>query len=506
MVLPVAPVFDRVRLVPRPTDFLDRNTGSSGEIFYEKDTKTLRVYNGLQRGGFEIVSQERLRVNTADQEIASVKYSTFVGNDGSANKYYFDASNPVYAPTLNFIAGFTYVFDQTNFTNEFYPNAEGGALNQHPLNFSQTANGTLGGGAQYLDNVIYILDGAEVTSDVYVTKFASSTERKVLITVTASTPSTLYYYCSAHTGMGGEIAVGLPGSGGASGGASITASDSAPSDPTAGALWYNSATGFLFVYVDDGDSQQWVQPVAGNVFSGAYADLIGAPTLASVASTGAYSDLSGTPTVPSVIGDLTDVDTTSVVPTDGQALVWDNANSKWEPGTVAGGSSFDQTLNTTDAVTFSSVTSASILTTGTGVTNFTSATSLTLSATDGVFISGLARSSEVITSLTGATSVVDHSLNLSSVWYHSSIASNFTANFTNVPTVNNRAISVALILIQGATPYIPNAVQVNGSATSINWEDGSAPSGNASKTDVVVFTITRVGGVYSVLGSLTTYG
>ena len=37
------------------------------------------------------------------------------------------------------------------------------------------------------------------------------------------------------------------------------------------------------------------------------------------------------------INDLTDVDTSTTAPTDGQALVWDNANSTWEPGTVSGG-------------------------------------------------------------------------------------------------------------------------------------------------------------------------
>jgi len=36
------------------------------------------------------------------------------------------------------------------------------------------------------------------------------------------------------------------------------------------------------------------------------------------------------------IDDLSDVDTSTVAPTDGQALVWDNANNKWEPGTVGG--------------------------------------------------------------------------------------------------------------------------------------------------------------------------
>lgn len=52
------------------------------------------------------------------------------------------------------------------------------------------------------------------------------------------------------------------------------------------------------------------------------------------------------------INDLTDVDTSSVAPTDGQALVWDNANSKWEPGTVSSGvSKYDSGWVTTDGST-----------------------------------------------------------------------------------------------------------------------------------------------------------
>lgn len=41
----------------------------------------------------------------------------------------------------------------------------------------------------------------------------------------------------------------------------------------------------------------------------------------------------------SSIDKLTDVDTSTVAPTDGQALVWDNTAGKWEPGTVAAASS-----------------------------------------------------------------------------------------------------------------------------------------------------------------------
>ena len=42
--------------------------------------------------------------------------------------------------------------------------------------------------------------------------------------------------------------------------------------------------------------------------------------------------------VGSSIDSLTDVDTSTVAPTDGQSLVWDSTTSKWEPGTIAASS------------------------------------------------------------------------------------------------------------------------------------------------------------------------
>ena len=66
------------------------------------------------------------------------------------------------------------------------------------------------------------------------------------------------------------------------------------------------------------------------------------PTLATVATTGAYSSLTGLPTIPAAysatsIDALSDVDTTTSAPADGQALIWSSAGSKWLPGTVSGG-------------------------------------------------------------------------------------------------------------------------------------------------------------------------
>ena len=42
-------------------------------------------------------------------------------------------------------------------------------------------------------------------------------------------------------------------------------------------------------------------------------------------------------TIPYSIDNLDDVDTSTVAPTNGQALVWDNTAQKWEPGTISGG-------------------------------------------------------------------------------------------------------------------------------------------------------------------------
>ena len=58
---------------------------------------------------------------------------------------------------------------------------------------------------------------------------------------------------------------------GAGGGASVTISDTAPSSPTAGDLWWESDTGVLKVYYNDGSSSQWVDAVPTYSSTGAAA-------------------------------------------------------------------------------------------------------------------------------------------------------------------------------------------------------------------------------------------
>lgn len=256
-----APIVDRIRIIPRAKEFLDRSTGSSGEVFFSKETNTLRIYSGrtANRGGFEVVTDGSLIRNAANESIATVKYNVTVGapqGSDTANAYYF---NLEYKPELDLIVGYTYVFDQSNPTNVFYPNPTGGANNQHPLVFSSdNPNGDTDTGTAYLNGVKYILDGEEVDRTEYERGFQRATERKVLIQITIDTPDLLYYYCSNHLNMGNQLNIAMPGTG--SGSASVTASDVAPEEPENGSVWFNSDTGRLYVYLVDVDSGQWVQP------------------------------------------------------------------------------------------------------------------------------------------------------------------------------------------------------------------------------------------------------
>jgi plastocyanin len=126
------PVVDRIRIIPRPDDFLDRNIGSSGEVFFNQATSSLRVYSGKDRSGFEIARA----------------------------------------------------------------------------------------------------DLANISNDVLVQKL---------------------------TDAGYE----------SGGGASISVSDTIPTDPEDGQLWLETDTGILYVYYNDGDTAQWIQPTSSSVGGGA---------------------------------------------------------------------------------------------------------------------------------------------------------------------------------------------------------------------------------------------
>ena len=137
------------------------------------------------------------------------------------------------------------------------------------------------------------------------------------------------------------------------------------------------------------------------------------------------------------------------------------------------------------------------------VTNESKATMFTSPTFTGT--TTLQQTTEIIDTKTGATGTVTHDFSTGSIWFHSTISANFTANFTNVPTTNNRSITVALILDQGATAYISNAIQIDGVAQTIQWSGGATPAGTNNYTDIVNFTLIRSASAWTILGSLSTY-
>ena len=118
----------------------------------------------------------------------SKTYAVTVTNPGSGNRYTLDTRvSGTNAIPITLEEGGTYTFDQADNSNS-----------GHPLRFSTTSNGTHGGGSEYTTGVT--TNGTPGSAGAY-----------TRITVAASAP-TLYYYCTAHSGMGAEITT--PGVGG----------------------------------------------------------------------------------------------------------------------------------------------------------------------------------------------------------------------------------------------------------------------------------------------------
>jgi hypothetical protein len=115
-----------------------------------------------------------------------------------------------------------------------------------------------------------------------------------------------------------------------------------------------------------------------------------------------------------------------------------------------------------------------------------------------------------------ATGTINIDVETSTVWYYTTNATaNHTLNFRyNSGTTLSSKLSVGEVITiiwitpNGATPYYPNVIQIDGSTVTPKLQGGTAISGgNASATDIYSFTIIKTAATptYLVLESQTKF-
>jgi len=88
------PIFNGIRIIPRESEFLNRKNGSRGEIFYDRDTNTLRLYDGQTNGGVSLAKNDLTNVSNADflDKATAAGFSGGV-QSGAAGKIAYYPSN-----------------------------------------------------------------------------------------------------------------------------------------------------------------------------------------------------------------------------------------------------------------------------------------------------------------------------------------------------------------------------------------------------------------------------
>ena len=153
------------------------NTNRGSAILYSNIGTNLSAtsFIGIADADIANAASGSVTIKGGISTIKGGTYAVTVVNSGSGNKY---AINGVEQSVLNLYEGATYKFDQSSGTNA-----------GHPFRFSTTANGTHGGGSEYTTGVT--TSGTPGNAGAYT---------QIIV---ASGAPTLYYYCSAHSGMGG---------------------------------------------------------------------------------------------------------------------------------------------------------------------------------------------------------------------------------------------------------------------------------------------------------------
>lgn len=113
------PISDAIRIIPREPDFLNRKIGNRGEIFYDRDSNTLRLYNGQSAGGISLAKADLSNIANSVFLSKSIAAGVSGGGGGSINVATDDSTIVTVASgnTLQFIG-------ESGIATSFGPNDE----------------------------------------------------------------------------------------------------------------------------------------------------------------------------------------------------------------------------------------------------------------------------------------------------------------------------------------------------------------------------------------------
>jgi hypothetical protein len=126
-----------------------------------------------------------------------------------------------------------------------------------------------------------------------------------------------------------------------------------------------------------------------------------------------------------------------------------------------------------------------------------------LSVAGSLIIGGV---SENVTSYSGNSGLIDFDYSNSTIHYIQNLSGSGTWNIFNVPTTEDKAITVTFVIEQGSIPYSGSLYSINEETVNVKWVDSVVPTGSANKTNVIGLTLFRINSSWNVLGSLSTFG
>lgn len=83
-------IFNELRIIPKETEYLDKRLGANGEIFFDKGSQSLRIYDGITIGGYAIL---RADLENIEGQISSVIPSADPPTDVDSGTVWFNTNN-----------------------------------------------------------------------------------------------------------------------------------------------------------------------------------------------------------------------------------------------------------------------------------------------------------------------------------------------------------------------------------------------------------------------------